>query len=127
MQSANMVYFCSSPLLHPIVRTCFVTGYLATHPLPQTLGWREKEATFTSSVPTPCIAQSSPATNEIVTTVADYENASPDQLPPLEDNLDSETYHQLVSFESELTEPLTFEYLWYQVTVLPEGEVVVTP
>lgn len=66
-------------------------------------------------------------TDEIVATVADYENVSPNDLPPLEDKLDSETYHQLDSVESELTEPLTFEYLFYDVTVLPDGEVIATP
>ena len=73
------------------------------------------------------MAPSTDVTNEIVTTVANYENASPTDLPPLEDKLDSETFHQLVSSESELTEPLTFEYLFYDVTVIPDGEVIVTP
>lgn len=66
-------------------------------------------------------------TNQIVKIVADYENASPDQLPPLADQIDSETYQQLVSPEKELIEPLTLAYLFYDVTVLPEGEVVVKP
>ena len=73
------------------------------------------------------MTQSTDVTNEIVTTVADYENVSPNDLPPLEDKLDSEIYHQLDSVESELTEPLTFEYLFYDVTVLPDGEVIATP
>lgn len=73
------------------------------------------------------MAKSTDVTNEIVTTVADYENVSPNDLPPLEDKLDSETYHQLDSVQSELTEPLTFEYLFYDVTVLPDGEVIATP
>lgn len=66
-------------------------------------------------------------TNAVVETVADYENASPEELPPLADDIDAETFHQLVSGGSELTEPVRFEYLWYDVTVLPGGEVVVTP
>ena len=73
------------------------------------------------------MTQSTDVTDEIVTTVADYENVSPTDLPPLEDTLDSGTYHQLDSVESELTEPLTFEYLFYDVTVLPDGEVIATP
>ena len=73
------------------------------------------------------MAHSSTVTEYIVETVADCENASPDDLPPLVDKLESETFQQLASFESELTEPLTFEYLFYDVTVLPDGEVVVTP
>lgn len=105
----------------------FVTGYLAAHPLPQTSGWREKEAIFTPSVPTPCIAPSADVTNEIVTIVADYEEASTHRLPPLAENIDTETYQQLASPECELTEPLSFEYVWYDVTVLPEEEVIVTP
>lgn len=70
---------------------------------------------------------SSEVTKTIVTTVADYENASPDELPPLADKLKAETFQQLIAPESELTEPLSFEYLWYDVTVLPGGEIVVTP
>lgn len=66
-------------------------------------------------------------TNEIVQTVADYEKALPDQLPPLADKIDAETFQRLVSHESERTEPLTFEYLWYDVTVEPDGEVIVMP
>lgn len=73
------------------------------------------------------MAPSSNVAHEIVKTVADYENSSPNDLPPLEDKIDSETHHQIASFESELTEPLTFEYLFYDVTVLPDGEVIVTP
>lgn len=63
----------------------------------------------------------------IVNTVADHENVSPDELPPLADKLDTETFQRLTIPEMELTEPLSFEYLWYQVTVLPDGDVVVTP
>ncbi|QLD89549.1 hypothetical protein HWV07_11105 [Natronomonas salina] len=71
--------------------------------------------------------QPSDVARQVVKTVADYENSSLNDLPPLEDKIDSETYHQIASFESELTEPLTFEYLFYDITVLPEGEVIVTP
>lgn len=56
--------------------------------------------------------------------VADRENASPDQLPALEEMIDAKTYQQLIASD-ELTEPLTFKYLFYDVTVLPEGEVIV--
>ena len=63
----------------------------------------------------------------IVETVADYEHASPNELPPLEDKLDEKTYQQLTALEGQLSEPLTFEYLFYDITVLPDGEVVVTP
>ena len=73
------------------------------------------------------MAPSSSVTEYIVTTVADCENAPPDDLPPLAEELNTETFQQLVSFESELTEPLTFEYLYYDVTVLPDGEVIVSP
>lgn len=70
---------------------------------------------------------SSDVTKTIVAAVADYENASPDELPPLADGLEAETLQQLVTPECELTEPLSFEYLWYEVTVLPGGEIVVNP
>lgn len=73
------------------------------------------------------MAQSSEVTKTIVKTVADYENASPEVLPPLADKLDSETYNKLTAIERHLTEPLNFEYLWYDVTVFPDGEVIVTP
>lgn len=70
---------------------------------------------------------SSALTNEIVKTVADYEKASPEELPALAEKLNAETFQQLVSPEGELTEPLSFEYLFYDITVLPDGEVIVTP
>lgn len=73
------------------------------------------------------MAHSSKVTKTIVKTVADYENASSDQLPALADKIDAETLNQLVSPESELSEPLTFEYLWYDVIVLPNGAVIVIP
>lgn len=73
------------------------------------------------------MAQSSEVTEIIVKTVADYENTSPDDLPPLADKLDAETFHQLTTPDEEVTEPLEFEYLFYDVTVLPDREVVVTP
>lgn len=73
------------------------------------------------------MAQSSRVTKTIVKTVADYENASTDDLSPLADKLDTETFHRLTTVKAELTEPLTFEYLWYDVTVHPDGGVIVTP
>ena len=73
------------------------------------------------------MALSSSVTEYIVETVTVCENASPDQLPPLAEKIGSETFQQLASFESELTQPLTFEYLFYEVTVLPDGEVSVSP
>ena len=73
------------------------------------------------------MGHSSEMRKTIVRTVADYENTAPEVLPPLAEKIDSETYQQLLAPERDLTEPLSFEYLWYQVTVLPEGEVVVTP
>lgn len=73
------------------------------------------------------MAHSSKVTKTIVQTVADYENASPDELPALVDKIDAETLNQLVSPESELSEPLIFEYLWYDVIVLPNEAVIVIP
>lgn len=73
------------------------------------------------------MSQSSTITKTIVETVADQEEASPDELPSLAENLEAETYQQLTASEDKVTEPLTFEYLFYKVTVLPDGEVVVTP
>lgn len=73
------------------------------------------------------MAQSSEVTQTIVNTVADYENTSPEVLPPLADKLDAETYNQLTASKRQLTERLEFEYLWYQVTVEPDGEVIFRP
>lgn len=73
------------------------------------------------------LAPSGDVPTRIVTTVADYEDVLPTDLPPLEDRLGSETYQQLEAIENKLSEPLTFKYLFYDVTVLPDGEVIVTP
>lgn len=73
------------------------------------------------------MAQSCKVTEIIVKTVADYENSSPDDLPPLADKLDTETFQELTDPDVQRTEPIEFEYLWYDVTVLPNGEVIVTP
>ena len=73
------------------------------------------------------MVDSSKVTKTIVETVADYEHASPNELPPLEDKLDEKTFQQLTVPEGQLSEPLSFEYLWYEITVLPEREVIVTP
>lgn len=63
----------------------------------------------------------------VVEIVADRENVGPDDLPPLSDDLDGETLERLTETEGPLTEPLTFQYLWYDVTVLPDEAVVVKP
>lgn len=73
------------------------------------------------------MTQAEEVTRTIVQTVAEYENVRPDDLPPLMDTIVAETVRRLTAMESQLTEPVTFEYLWYDVTVLPDGEVVVTP
>lgn len=73
------------------------------------------------------MSPSSKVTKTIVKTVADYEHASPDELPPLVDKLDEKTFQQLTATDGQLIEPVTFEYLWYDVTVLPDREVIVTP
>lgn len=73
------------------------------------------------------MAQCTGVTKTIVNAVADYENASREVLPPLADKLDSETYNQLTAGKPQPTEQLEFEYLWYEVTVEPDGEVTVQP
>lgn len=73
------------------------------------------------------MTQQSDATKTIVSTVAEYEQCPPEALPALKEKIDSETYRKLTTVEGPLTEPLNFEYLWYQVTVQPDGEVIVTP
>lgn len=69
----------------------------------------------------------SDVTDSIVETVADHENVSPEELPPLEEKIPSAQFDKLTAPESGLSEPMEFEYLWYQVTVHPAGEVTVTP
>lgn len=73
------------------------------------------------------MAQSSEITKTIVETVAEYENASLENLPSLADKVDSDTFHQLTVTDCELTEPVEFTYLWYEITVQPDGEVTITP
>lgn len=73
------------------------------------------------------MTQCTEVTKTIVNTVADYENASPEVLPPLADKLDAETYNQLTAGKPQLADRLEFEYLWYELTVEPEGEVTVQP
>lgn len=58
------------------------------------------------------MAQSSKITETIVGTVADYEDSSPNELPPLVERLDPEMYHKLAASDSQLDELLEFEYLW---------------
>lgn len=70
---------------------------------------------------------SSNLTQTIIETIADYELSSTDELPSLADWLDEEIYEQLTAQEDQLTESLTFEYVWYDITILPNGTVVVTP
>ena len=73
------------------------------------------------------MALSSDVTKTIVSRVAEYEQCPPEKLPALEEKIDSDTYRQLMSCEDPLHGPLEFEYLWYQVTVEPDGEVTVRP
>lgn len=73
------------------------------------------------------MAQSSKITKSIVEAVAEYEDTSPDNLPPLAEKIDPETFHRITATDSQLTEPISFEYLWYRITVLPDREVVVSP
>lgn len=72
------------------------------------------------------MAESSDVPKTIVDTVAEYEQCPPEILPSLEEKIDSETYRILTTGEGQPTEPLEFTYLWYQVTVLPTGDVVIT-
>lgn len=54
------------------------------------------------------MAQSSEITDNIVQTVANHEDSSPDDLPPLADKVDAETYHKLAASDGQLDEPLEF-------------------
>lgn len=61
------------------------------------------------------------------TRVADHEEASPGELPPVDDWVAPETRLELATADRNRTEPVEFTYLWYHVTVSPDGEVTVTP
>lgn len=63
----------------------------------------------------------------VVRSVAELEHVQPEDLPPLCTELDGETLERLTDTDRPLTEPLSFQYLWYDVTVFPDEEVVVTP
>ena len=73
------------------------------------------------------MAQGQGVTESIVRSVAEYENVSPEELPPLEEKIPLNQFEKLTAPESRLSEPMEFEYLWYQVRVHPDGEVTVTP
>lgn len=71
--------------------------------------------------------QSSEITKTIVETVAEYENALPENLSSVADKVDSETFHRQTATDCELTEPIEFTHLWYEITVQSDGEVAITP
>lgn len=71
------------------------------------------------------MVQSSTVIETVVNTVAEEENTSPEKLPPLEDNIDPVTFSQLTANKGPPEEPLEFTYLWYRVTVYPNGAVAV--
>lgn len=73
------------------------------------------------------MAQRPDVIESIVRSVAEYENVSPEDLPPLEEKIEAGTLRQLGGAERRLSEPLEFSYLFYQVTVQPGGDVTVTP
>lgn len=73
------------------------------------------------------MGQPSQLTETIVKTVAEYENVSPADLPPLAERIDSETFHQLAATDRHLTESVEFSYLWYQITVDPNERISITP
>lgn len=64
---------------------------------------------------------------EILTAVAEFEEATRDDLPPLERWVDPQILDQLNSEMDERAAPVGFSYLWYQVTVTPNEAVIVTP
>lgn len=63
----------------------------------------------------------------ITSEVATYEGASPEILPELETWVSSEIVEELSTARNDRTRSLEFAYLWYRVTVHPDGEITVTP
>lgn len=63
----------------------------------------------------------------VIAEVAEQEETSPDDLPSLSDWVDEQTLDRLTSSWDEISRDIDFTYLWYQITVLPNREVVVTP
>lgn len=63
----------------------------------------------------------------ITAEVAACEDTSPRTLPDLEAWISPETLDTLSTACTDRTEPLEFAYLWYRVTVHPNGEIAVTP
>lgn len=63
----------------------------------------------------------------MVERVAAHERVDPADLPAVADVVPRDIYSCLTGGWSDQTEPIEFTYVWYQVTVYPGGEVVVTP
>ena len=64
---------------------------------------------------------------EIRESVAWSENAREMELPPLEDWIPQQKYQALISDSEDRAAPLELSYLWYTVTVHPDGSVTVEP
>lgn len=62
----------------------------------------------------------------IVTTVAEYEDVSPRDLPPLREWIAPETLARLTTDRCDRTDSLELSYIWYRVTVHPDGDITVT-
>ena len=58
--------------------------------------------------------------------VAEHERVTCDDLPPLEEWVDPETFAKLTADRTEWDGPLEFTYIWYRVTISPDGGVTVT-
>lgn len=73
------------------------------------------------------MSQSSDLTSAVVQAVAEHEEIPPADLPPLEEFLDPETFHQLTKLGSRPTDELEFSYLWYRIKVEAGSIVAVDP
>lgn len=65
--------------------------------------------------------------NWIVETVAENENVQPEDLPSMETAIASTTFTKLTTDWNAQTKSIEFSYVWYDVVVHPDGEVIVTP
>lgn len=73
------------------------------------------------------MTDSSDLVEGIVEIVAEYEDVHPEDLPTLEEVLDSTTFTKLTTRRSAQTEPIIFTYVWYDIIVDPDGAVAIMP
>lgn len=72
------------------------------------------------------MGQPSLPVSTVVERVATHEQVAPEDLPSLADAVSPDIYTRLTTAWAEQTDPIEFTYVWYHVTVYPDGGVIVT-